>query len=361
MISFNGPRAEKDGTYYGTAGKKKRWSRSKYGLISVIIHEVGHNWFPMIINSDERQWTWMDEGLNTFLQRVAELEWEKDYPSWRGKPESIVGYMRSTDTVPIMTNSESLLRVGSNAYAKPAAALTVLRESIMGRKRFDHAFKLYANRWRFKQPQPADFFRTMEDASGMDLDWFWRGWFYTTGHVDLGIKTVRRFIMDVHNPTVDKPAQKAFRKSKEAPNISQTRNEKEGRSYRVNRFSQLKDFYNNFDPDAVTGQEKEDFEKYLKGLEKWEQKLLEVKRYFYVVELENKGLVMPVPLHITYRDGTTERVDYPAEIWAKRARSVSKLLMREKEIISLEIDPNKGLRMLIIATTHGRPKSLITL
>ena len=149
--------------------------------------------------------------------------------------------------------------------------------------------------------------------------------------------------MDVHNPTVDKPAQKAFRKSKEAPNISQTRNEKEGRSYRVNRFSQLKDFYNNFDPDAVTGQDKEDFEKYLKGLEKWEQKLLEVKRYFYVVEFENKGLVMPVPLHITYRDGTTERVDYPAEIWAKRARSVSKLLMREKEIISLEIDPSKGL------------------
>ena len=343
MISFNGPRAEKDGTYYARSGENKRWDRSKYGLISVIIHEVGHNWFPMIINSDERQWTWMDEGLNTFVQRVAELEWEEDYPSWRGKPQSIVGYMKSTDTVPIMTNSESLLRFGSNAYAKPAAALTVLRESIMGRPLFDHAFKTYTNRWKFKQPQPADFFRTMEDVSGMDLDWFWRGWFYTTGHVDLGIKRVRRFIMDVHDPVVDKPAKKAFREANEPPNVSQDRNVQEGRTYRVERYPNLKDFYNNFDPDAVTERDKDDFQKYLKDLKEWEKELLKKTRFFYVIDLENKGLVMPVPLHITYKDGGKEVIKYPAEIWAKRARSVSKLLMTKREVASFEIDPHKGL------------------
>ena len=343
MISFNGPRAEEDGTYYDKWAKDKRWDRSKYGLVSVIIHEVGHNWFPMIINSDERQWTWMDEGLNTFVQRVAELEWEEDYPSWRGKPESIVPYMTSTKQVPIMTNSESLLQFGNNAYAKPATALTVLRETVMGRSLFDHAFKTYAKRWRFRQPEPADFFRTMEDASGVDLDWFWRGWFYTTGHVDLGIVKVRQFHMDTHDPDKSKPAEKDFREAKEAPSTSQDRNDGEGREYRVNRFAELKDFYNSYDPDVVTERDREAFKEYLEGLEPWEKELLEKERFFYVVDLENKGLVMPVPLQVTYEDGTTERIDYPVELWAKRAEKVSRLLMTKSPIVRLEIDPERGL------------------
>ena len=166
MICFNGPRPEEDGTYS---------ARTKYGLISVIIHEVGHNWFPMVVNTDERQWTWMDEGLNSFVQYLSEQEWETDYPSWSGEPKGIVGYMTSTNQVPIMTNSESILQFGNNAYGKPATALNILRETVMGRELFDFAFQQYSRRWMFKRPMPADLFRTMEDASAVDLDWFWRG------------------------------------------------------------------------------------------------------------------------------------------------------------------------------------------
>ena len=157
MICFNGPRPEEDGTYS---------KATKYGLISVVIHEVGHNFFPMIVNSDERQWTWMDEGLNTFLQYLAEQEWEEDYPSRRGMPEKIVPYMRGGNQRPIMTGSEEILQFGDNAYGKPATALNILRETILGRELFDFAFKEYATRWKFKRPTPSDFFRTMEDASG---------------------------------------------------------------------------------------------------------------------------------------------------------------------------------------------------
>jgi hypothetical protein len=181
MICFNGPRPEPDGTYT---------ERTKYGLISVVIHEVGHNYFPMIVNSDERQWTWMDEGLNSFLQFLAEQAWEKDYPSRRGEPRDMAAYMSGPDQVPIMTNSESIANFGSNAYGKPATALNVLRETVLGRELFDHAFKMYSQRWMFKRPYPADFFRTMEDASGVDLDWFWRGWFYTTYANDQSIAAV---------------------------------------------------------------------------------------------------------------------------------------------------------------------------
>jgi hypothetical protein len=187
MISFNGPRPEKDGTYsQGT----------KLGLIGVVIHEVGHNWFPMIVNSDERQWTWMDEGLNTFCQYLAEQEWEHKYPSGRGEPEKIIEYMTSADQEPIMTNSESVRRLGANAYAKPATALNILRETVLGRELFDYAFLEYCRRWAFKRPEPADFFRTMEDASGVDLDWFWRGWFYSTRPVDIAIEKVTRYTVE---------------------------------------------------------------------------------------------------------------------------------------------------------------------
>ena len=188
MICFNFGRCEDDGTYS---------QRTKYGHIGVIIHEVGHNWFPMIVNSDERQWTWMDEGLNTFLQYLTEQQWERDYPSRRGPANKIVDYMKGdkTNISPIMTNSESIFQFGNNAYGKPATALNILRETVMGRELFDYAFKEYSNRWKFKHPSPADFFRTMEDASAVDLDWFWRGWFYTNDHVDLSLNTVKYYMI----------------------------------------------------------------------------------------------------------------------------------------------------------------------
>ena len=196
MICFNGGRPNADGTYS---------ARTKHGMISVIIHEVGHNFFPMIINSDERQWTWMDEGLNTFVQYLAEQEFDRDYPSRRGAARDIVDYMGGDKRriSPIMTNSESIYQFGPNAYGKPATALNILRETIMGRELFDYAFKEYSRRWAFKHPTPADFFRTMEDASGVDLDWFWRGWFYTNDHVDIGLEKVEWMQINTQNPDVE--------------------------------------------------------------------------------------------------------------------------------------------------------------
>ena len=180
MICFNYGRPQKDGTYS---------ERIKYGMISVIIHEVGHNYFPMIVNSDERQWTWMDEGLNSYLQFLAEQEWDRDYPSRRGPAKNIVNYMKSDkkNLMPIMTNSESIYQFGNNAYGKPATALNILRETIVGRELFDFAFKEYSKTWMFKHPTPSDFFRILENASAVDLDWFWRGWFYSTDPVDISI------------------------------------------------------------------------------------------------------------------------------------------------------------------------------
>ena len=195
MICFNGGRPEADGTYS---------ERTKYGMWGVIIHEVGHNFFPMIINSDERQWTWMDEGLNTFVQYLTEQEWERDYPSRRGPAYKIADYMKGdkSNISPIMTNSESIWQFGNNAYGKPATALNILRETIMGRELFDYAFKTYCERWKFKHPTPADFFRTMEDASAVDLDWFWRGWFYSTDHVDISLESVKLFQLNTQNPAI---------------------------------------------------------------------------------------------------------------------------------------------------------------
>jgi hypothetical protein len=211
MICFNGPRPEKDGTYSKS---------TKYGLISVVIHEVGHNWFPMIVNSDERQWTWMDEGLNSFLQTLAESYWEDDYPSSRQHPAQLSRYMAGGGQMPIMTNSESVLQKGANAYGKPAVALSLLRETILGRELFDFAFKEFSNRWKFRRPTPSDFFRTMEDASGVDLDWFFRGWFYTTDHVDVSIDRVRVYDVDTHNPDVEKPLRRERDEAKPTPSCS---------------------------------------------------------------------------------------------------------------------------------------------
>ena len=204
MISFNGYRPVKD----EKTGQKTYTRNAKNGLVGVVIHEVGHNYFPMIVNSDERQWTWMDEGLNSFLEFMTELRWDENFPVLGSNPNSldeIGAYMMSEDQVPIMTNSESVIQFGNNAYKKPAAALTVLRETVMGRELFDFAFKEYSRRWKFKRPTPSDFFRTMEDASGMDLDWFWRGWFYTNDHVDIAMNDVRTYRLSTSDPTVEAP------------------------------------------------------------------------------------------------------------------------------------------------------------
>jgi hypothetical protein len=329
MISFNGPRPEKDGTYS---------ARTKYGLISVIIHEVGHNYFPMIVNSDERQWTWMDEGLNTFVQFLAEQEWEADYPSRRGEPRDIVEYMRNPDQVPIMTNSESLWEFGNNAYGKPATALNILRETIMGRELFDFAFRTYAQRWMFRRPMPSDFFRTMEDASGIDLDWFWRGWFYTTDPVDLGIANVREFRVDSRNPDVEKVEQR--REAGKMPrSLTEQRNSAIKR--RVYQFEELKDFYNSYDPLDVTVSDRVDYQRYIQTLSEEERRLLNVNTRFYVVDFENiGGLVMPVILRIEYADGTSEIQRYPAEIWRMDPKRASKLITADKEAVSFTLDPN---------------------
>jgi hypothetical protein len=329
MICFNGPRPEKDGTYS---------ARTKYGLISVIIHEVGHNYFPMIVNSDERQWTWMDEGLNTFLQYLTEQEWEENYPSRRGEPQDIVGYMRSTNQVPIMTNSESILQFGPNGYSKPATALNVLRETILGRELFDFAFKEYAQRWRFKRPMPADFFRTMEDASGVDLDWFWRGWFYSTDHVDIAITGVRQLNVNTGDPVVEKGLQKKERDA-EPTTLSQERN-KELKDIRANEFPDLKDFYNEFDRLDVTDADKESYKKYLEGLDDDEKKMLKEKSNIYVVEFENVGgLVMPIIFDAEFEDGSMEHFIIPAEIWSKDNEKTSRMFITEKPLVSLTLDP----------------------
>lgn len=329
MICFNGPRPEEDKTYS---------RREKYSLITVVIHEVGHNFFPMIVNSDERQWTWMDEGLNSFLQYLAEQEWEEGYPSRRGDPANIVDYMASEDQLPIMTNSESLLQFGPNAYGKPATGLNILRETILGREVFDFAFKEYARRWRFKRPMPADLFRTMEDASGIDLDWFWRGWFYSTDHTDLSIAGLRQYNADTRDPDVEKPLERE-EDLKHRDNLSKARNQ--GITRRIDRFPELKDFYNEHDAFTVVEEDREDYKTLLEDLTDEEKALITTSNNYYVIDLENLGgLVMPVILEITYADDSKEELRIAAEIWRYNHKAVSKLLIREKEIRSIVLDPH---------------------
>ena len=333
MISFNGyrPTKHEDGT-------RTYERKTKYGLISVVIHEVGHNYFPMIVNSDERQWTWMDEGLNTFLQFLAEQEWEEDYPSRRGEPYKIVDYMKSDKQVPIMTNSESLLQFGANAYAKPATALNILRESIMGRELFDFAFREYSRRWQFKRPTPADLFRTMEDASGVDLDWFWRGWFYTTDHVDISLDNVRHMHLDTKNPEIEQEWLKQ-QDEKRPQTLSEQRNKELPK--RIDRYKELKDFYNEHDEFTVTNSQRNSYQSLLKELEEYERKVLEDKSHIYMLDLSNKGgLVMPVYVEVTYADGKKEEFRWAAEIWKKNSKRVSKMILSDKPIVAVELDPH---------------------
>ncbi len=329
MICFNGPRPEDDGTYS---------KRTKYGLISVVIHEVGHNYFPMIVNSDERQWTWMDEGLNTFLQYLSEQEWEDEYPSRRGEPKNITGYMTSRNQVPIMTNSESLLQFGNNAYAKPATAMNILRETILGRELFDFAFKEYAMRWKFKRPMPADLFRTMEDASAVDLDWFWRGWFYSTDHCDIGIDNLRVFEIDTQDPSTESAIKKEKR-AEETVTLSESRDK--ALAKRVDDFPELKDFYNTYDDLDVTDKDRRTFSKLMEKLDDDEKDLLASTYNFYVVDLVNVGgLVMPVILQVDYEDGTSEEIRIPAEIWRRNSEKISKMILTPKIIKGIVLDPH---------------------
>ena len=333
MICFNGPRPEKDGTYP---------EKTKYALIGVVIHEVGHNYFPMIVNSDERQWTWMDEGMNSFLQHLTQEEWEKDFKHRRNE-RSMVDYMRTTDRVPVMSNSESIADLGSNAYGQPTVALNILREHVLGREAFDHAFKIYAQRWMFKRPTPSDFFRTMEDASGVDLDWFWRGWFYSVDHVDVSIDEVKWLQLDTRNPAIEKKKKK---QEEDALPKTTTKELNEPLPKRVDRFPELKDFYDSFDETTVLPSEKKKFDTLIKDLieEEIDPKLLQTKHNFYAIQLRNVGgLVTPVILKIDYTDGSTEELKLPAEIWRFNTEKASKLLLTRKEVKSITFDPRQEL------------------
>jgi len=329
MICFNGPRPQKDKTYS---------SRTKYGLISVVIHEVGHNFFPMIVNTDERQWTWLDEGINSFLQYLAESEWEANYPSRRGEPKFIAAYMSSADHDLIMTNSESIINLGANAYTKTATGLNILRETILGRELFDFAFREYSRRWKFKRPTPSDFFRTMEDASGIDLDWFWRGWFYSIDHTDLAIDKVRQFTLDTKNPEIEKPIK---RKAEDEEPITLSEQRNKNLPKLIDSNPDLKDFYNSYDQFNVTAKDKDDYQKLLAGLEEEERQALRGGSNFYMIDLKNiGGLVMPVILEIEYSDGQKQEMRIPAEIWRRNNVAVSKLLVTPKEVKSITLDPH---------------------
>ena len=328
MICFNGPRPEEDGTYS---------ARTKYGLIGVIIHEVGHNWFPMIVNSDERQWTWMDEGLNTFVQYLAEQEWEEGYPSRRGEPRDMTAYMKSAEQVPIMTNSESVLQFGANAYGKPATALNVLRETVMGRELFDFAFKEYSRRWMFKRPQPADLFRTLEDASAKDLDWFWRGWFYTTDHVDLAVSGVEVFVVESPDPDV---AKRNARADDEARPVTLSQERNAALEKRTTRFPELLDFYNTFDEFAVTPADRRAFAALVERLDDADEALHALDSHFVVVHLENLGgLVCPVTLDVELDDGTHLERRIPAELWNQNSERVATLVIAPRPIVRVRFDP----------------------
>ncbi len=340
MICFNFGRTEKDGTYS---------EGTKNGMLGVIIHEVGHNFFPMIINSDERQWSWMDEGLNTFVQYLAEELWDNKFPSRRGPANAIVDYMKlpKDQLEPIMSNSENIVNFGPNAYSKPATGLNILRETIMGRELFDYAFKEYARRWAFKHPEPADFFRTMEDASGEDLDWFWRGWFYGTDACDISLDSVKYAKADVNAVppkrdnvvyrNVDKPILNSF------DDISKIRNRADKDiTFQTDVDTTLRDFYWKY----ARGIEPYDTAKFavpmsspFSELDADSKKKYENK-HFYELSFSNKGgLTMPIIIEWTYADGSKEVERIPAQIWRLNEKAVVKSFMKDKVVASIKLDP----------------------
>ena len=351
MITFNGYRPEpfeqNDDDPIDNPPDNTYSRRIKYGLIGVIIHEIGHVYFPMTVNSDERQWTWMDEGINSFLEYLAEVEWEDDFPAYRPEIsilDYIVPYMLSENQVPIMTNSESIPQFFDNAYSKPTAALIVLRETVMGRELFDFAFKEYSTRWKFRRPTPADLFRTMEDASGVDLDWFWRGWFYSTDHVEVAISDVREYQVSSKNPDTEFPLQRDEDALLHPETLTQQRNREEGRTTRVERMPELDDFYNEHDRFTPSNEDRNSFSELLESLEDQERETLrraiEEKHFVYFIDFVNSGgLPTPLPLFITNADGSKELMMVPAEIWRRNHRQVTKLLIRDKAMTAIELDP----------------------
>jgi hypothetical protein len=331
-------------------------------MLGVVIHEVGHNFFPMIINSDERQWTWMDEGLNSFVQYLAQESFDEKFPSRRGPAWAITDYMKlpKDQLEPIMTNSENIVNFGSNAYGKPATALNILRETIMGRQLFDYAFKQYAQRWAFKHPTPADFFRTMEDASGEDLDWFWRGWFYSTDACDISLDSVKIGITDASG----EPAQniRAGRRSgnNNIPGVAQrlpgpqgstinditkTRNKEENMQYVTDVDTSLRDFYWRYN----RGLESVDTLKFIVTASQptvdsmsSEEKQRFSGKYFYELSFSNKGgLVMPIIVEWTFKDGTKQIDRIPAQVWRMNENKVVETFFKDKEVASIKLDPLK--------------------
>lgn len=341
MICFNYGRTEKDGSYT---------EATKNGMLGVIIHEVGHNFFPMIVNSDERQWSWMDEGLNTYVEYLTEELYDNKFPSRRGPAFAIADYMKLPKDMlePIMTNSENIIQFGPNAYAKPATGLNILRETIMGRELFDYSFKEYARRWAFKHPTPADLFRTIEDASAEDLDWFWRGWFYSIDPVDIAIDTVKYAVFD---PNAVAPAARtmparglAKPEVNSFEDISKIRNRNDKSIvFLTDVDTTLRDFYWRYDrglepydsvtkqpamtmfaPEALTDAEKAKY----------------ANANLYEVSFLNKGgLVMPIILEFTFEDGTKETQRLPAQIWRKNENKVTKVFLTSKKAVSIQLDP----------------------
>lgn len=348
MICFNYGRTEKDGTYSES---------TKNGMIGVIIHEVGHNFFPMIVNSDERQWTWMDEGLNSFMEYLTEELWDNKFPSKKGAAYTIVDYMKlpKNELEPVMSNSENIVRFGPNAYTKPATALNILRETIMGRKLFDYAFKEYAKRWEFKHPTPADFFRTMGDASGENLDWFWRGWFYGTEPCDISLDSVKVAKADLNGnapPAFRRPANKVDAPSVNAfDDISKIRNrEDKSIQFYVDRDTAVHDFYYKYDRGlaAVDTTKFNNLNKELAVPQRSmaaepitdEDKTKYAGKYFYQLDFSNKGgLVMPIIVEFTYADGSKHIDRIPAQIWRLNEKHVSKFYVQDKEVASIKLDP----------------------
>lgn len=340
MITFNGPR-----TTLNKDGSRTYSLAEKMFLVGVVIHEIGHIYFPMTVNSDERQWTWMDEGLNSFLDSVAGYEWDPNMPWTRSVPRDLVPYMVSNNQQPIMTQSDSVTDLGSNAYGKPSAALHLLRDTIIGRERFDFALKEYARRWKFKRPTPADFFRTMEEASGTDLDWFWRGWFYTTDHVDISLDSIYRLKMDSKNPDIDLPRRRA-EKAEEPGLVGVRLNQEQGLPIWVMENPGVTDFYDKNDEFTATPKDAKGYKDFLDGLVPWERAAFEraVKEdaNYYVLNFSNKGgLVMPIILGLTFKDGSKEKLSIPAEIWRRNSREVAKLLVypKGKELVQVVVDP----------------------
>lgn len=334
MMSFNGARPEADGTYS---------EGTKNFLILVIIHEVGHNFFPMIVNSDERQWSWMDEGLNSFLEGLTCLEWDRNFPATGIEPQYITNYMKldADKQNSIMSSSDNIIpsTFGPNAYSKPATGLNILRETIMGRELFDYAFKEYSRRWAFKHPTPADFFRTMEDASGVDLDWFWKGWFYGVEPADQAIANVEWYSIDTQDPAKQKAMAKADADARKET-LSNIRNKTDIKQTVVEADSTMRDFYNSYDRFAVTDADKKKYEQYLSTLTGDERKMIEEGKNFYVLSLKNKGgLVMPVIIRMEFEDGTFEDVRLPVELWRLNDKEVKKTLVTTKKVTKFKLDP----------------------